>query len=229
MRGCQPLPVPRVPHQSVGDPVALVLGAAPPTALVIRVTPAPTCSLMLEALRPVGPAQLLLCLVLGGPEGQVVLLLVVAPPAPSVHSLHGLHSLSLELRPAASRGRLVTLLDVIARVLFNLEISTCTMIHPWLLVSPLVSNELDTWLLLAGRCPLSSLTRHRSYQLHIRNAKLVAVAVNILTDFRRSIFQFLIDQHWCQVIKQVQIQARPKVLRPGVTSLAEIKSQWWRM
>ena len=123
VRGCQPLPVPRVPHQSVGDPVALVLGAAPPAALVIRVTPAPTCPLMLEALRPVWPAQLLLCLVLGGPEGQVVLLLVVAPPAPTVHSLHGLHSLSLELRPAASRGRLVTLLDVIARVLFNLEIS----------------------------------------------------------------------------------------------------------
>ena len=95
--------------------------------------------------------------------------------------------------------------------------------------SPLVWSELDTWLMLEGRCPLSSLTHHRSHQLHIRNAKLVAVAVNILTDFRRSIFQFLIDQHWCQVIKQVQIQARPKVLRPGVTSLAEIKSQWWRM
>ena len=65
LRRGQPLSVPRVPHPSVGDPVARVLGAAPPTALVIRVAPAAACPLMLEALRPVGPARLLVRLVLG--------------------------------------------------------------------------------------------------------------------------------------------------------------------
>ena len=103
LRGGEVLPVPRVPHQPVGDPVALVLGAAPAAALVIRVAPAPACPLVVKALRPVWPAQLLLRLVLGRPEGQVVL--VVAPPAPTVHSLHGLHGLSLELRPAATSRR----------------------------------------------------------------------------------------------------------------------------
>ena len=99
--------------------------------------------------------------------------------------------------------------------------------------SPLVSSELDTWLLLAGRRPLSSLTRHRSHQLHIRNANWLQWQWIFLTDFRRSIFQFLIDQHWCQVIKQVQIQARPKVLRPGQALLVWLRSRgsggWWRV